>query len=67
CDTIFKTAATYVKHKCTGTLKNELSAKRCQLCDQGELSNPEYSAHMLMHQITTSSQEVDQKELYDPK
>ncbi|EZG43076.1 endonuclease-reverse transcriptase [Gregarina niphandrodes] len=67
CNMPFKTAATYVKHKCSGTMAQELSAKRCQMCDQGELPNPEYSAHMLAHQITTDNLEITQKELYDPK
>ncbi|EZG43085.1 hypothetical protein GNI_189370 [Gregarina niphandrodes] len=67
CNTPFKTAATYVKHKCSGTMDQELATKRCHICNKDGLANPEYSAHILAHQITIDNPEIAEKELYDPK
>ncbi|EZG55121.1 hypothetical protein GNI_117630 [Gregarina niphandrodes] len=51
CNTTFKTATTYVKHKCSGTMEQELAAKHCPECKEAELCNPDYSVHLLRHEI----------------
>ncbi|EZG43097.1 hypothetical protein GNI_188450 [Gregarina niphandrodes] len=49
CNIAFKTAATYVKHKCKGTPRGELAEKACPECGEVTLANPEYSVHLLEH------------------
>ncbi|EZG42958.1 hypothetical protein GNI_203430 [Gregarina niphandrodes] len=67
CNTTFKTAATYVKHKCLGTLDQELAKKQCPLCDADPISNPDYSVHMLKHQIIETDGRTTPRDLYDPQ
>ncbi|EZG43079.1 endonuclease-reverse transcriptase [Gregarina niphandrodes] len=67
CDTPFKTAATFVKHRCSGTPEEELAPRQCHVCQQVTLSNPEYSAHLLRHQIIEGDKTDTTNELYNPQ
>ncbi|EZG43082.1 reverse transcriptase [Gregarina niphandrodes] len=67
CNATFKTATTYVKHKCPGPLNQELAAKKCPLCDSEPITNPDYSVHLLRHQVLKNDGTTTPRDLYDPQ